>query len=304
MAVRKQNGRGVPLYYRLHSDTEKHMDNKAVAGVKTIVAVYVLLIFITQDALSQDGELKRRLQGVWSYHGKKKLFSLNPYYDDLVEVVERDEWIFHADRLEVRSGLYSLTGEEWPKGHYPWIYHGSHTPYELTGNKLKVYSPGSRDWKIFSVQLVNADTILLTADSDAYALVRKTSRSAPNAVKSIHLKVFDPDPFLVRYEVHVKNDRIEIISDSSKQAITAKQYVDHILKGFNQVRLREIRTRYLSEFSENRILELDIEFQDGRKMHSEIIGNNYPPDLKLALIPIIYAGDFIKYGQHWPEKFE
>lgn len=272
-----------------------------MVGLKKIVSSLVLIFLVIQNISCQDKSLKDRLTGTWGYNGRQKLFSLNAYYDRRVEIVQNDELVFHADHLEIRSGIYLLTDEEWPKGHYPWLYCGNRTVYKLAGNELSVYNPGSKTWKTFTVQMVKADSMTLTAGREIHSLVRKKKHSIPNNIKSIHLKVLDVDPFLIDYEVHVESDRIKVISDSAGQEVTSKKYVDYILKGFDQISVSDIKAVYSSETSENRILELDIEFEKGKKVHSRIIGNNYPDELKLALLPVIYAGDFINHKQYWSE---
>jgi hypothetical protein len=111
-----------------------------VISKSTITAIVALLLAST--SLCQPQALKKRIIGVWNLTDDRKIFSVDPaYYDQVIEVVRQNEISFSKDDVIIQSGIYYLTREEWPQGHYPWIYCGAHTSYKIEGDKLSIYNP-------------------------------------------------------------------------------------------------------------------------------------------------------------------
>jgi hypothetical protein len=142
---------------------------------------------------------------------------------------------------------------------------------------------------------------MLSSDTSSFSLSRKKVVRFDNGIESIHLKVVHVDPFLINYDVYIENDRIKISTGKDERKVISQQYVDYIFDNFKRVDISQLEDLYSSEESENRILDLDIEYDNGRKKHSRIIGEEHPDELKLALLPIIYAADFINRKEYWSE---
>lgn len=143
--------------------------------------------------------------------------------------------------------------------------------------------------------------MMLSSDTSSFSLSRKKVVRFDNGIESIHLKVVHVDPFLINYDVYIENDRIKISTGKDERKVISQQYVDYIFDNFKRVDISQLEDLYSSEESENRILDLDIEYDNGRKKHSRIIGEEHPDELKLALLPIIYAADFINRKEYWSE---
>lgn len=275
-----------------------------IINKSTITAIVTLFLF-TSTSSCQPKSFKDRIIGVWNLTDDRKIIPIDPaYYDQVIEVVRENEISFSKDYLIIQSGIYYLTKEEWPEGHYPWIYCGTHTLYKIVDDKLSIYNPGYKTWKEFSVKMVGNDSMILSSDTSSFFLFRKKVIQFDNGIESIHLKVVHVDPFLIDYDVYVENDRIKVSSGRGERKAISQQYVDYIFENFNRVNVSQLQDVYSSEESENRILELEIKYANGREKHSRIIGNDYPNELKLALLPVIYANDFINHRQYWSEVFE
>jgi len=74
-----------------------------------------------------------------------------------------------------------------------------------------------------------------------------------------------------------------------------------VLAKFRKLDVSKFAEKYKSEFSENRILDICFEYNHKKSEKSiKIIGEQYPDELKAALITAIYATDFVDYGETWP----
>lgn len=273
---------------------------------KNAIAVVVVVFLFASTSTCQPKSLKDRIIGVWNLIDDRKIFPVDPaYYDQVIEVIRENEISFSEDYLVIQSGIYYLTNEEWPEGHYPWIFCGTHTLYNVADDRVGIYNPGYRTWKEFTVKMIGKDSMTLSSDTLSFSLFRRKTVRFDNRIESIHLKVVDVDPFLINYDVYVENDRIKIVSNNKeeKKAIL-RQYIDYLFENFNRVDVSQLPEVFDPAESENRILELDIEYGDGERKHSRIIGNDHPDQLKLALLPIIYASDFINHRQYWSEIFK
>jgi hypothetical protein len=267
---------------------------------RQIVATVLALVISVSMASGQSRPLKEKLIGVWGMTDERKILPIDTYhYDRIIEVVKESEIVFDKDHVSIPSGIYSLTGEEWPEGKYPWIYCGTRTLYKISGNKVNIYNPGNRTWMEFSVRINGADSMVLSAGSRSFGLYKKQTAYYNNAIQYVHLSVIDVDQYFVYYEVYIENDRIKVVKDKREIKAISSSYVNYIFKNFDRVDVSQLKELYNSEVSTNRILELDVHYGDGKQKYSRIIGVDHPDELKLALLPVIYAGDFINHKDCW-----
>lgn len=267
--------------------------------IKSTITTIVALLFRSASSC-QPQTVKESIIGVWNLADARKIFPVDPtYYDQVIEVVKQNEISFSKDCVIIQSGIYYLTKEEWPQGHYPWIYCGAHTSYKIKGDKLSIYNPGYKTWKEFSVKIIGKDSMILSSDTSSFSLYKKKIVRFDNGIVSIHLKVVHVDPFLINYDVYVEKDRIKVSTGKNERKVISQRYVDYIFDNFRRVNVSQLQDLYSTEESGNRILELDIEYDNGKRKHSRIIGEEHPDELKLALLPIIYAGDFINHKEYW-----
>lgn len=275
-----------------------------VIGNSTIATIGALVLLMSTSSCNSQS-FKERMIGTWKAANGRKIFPVDPsYYDHVIEVMKENEISFRENYVIIQSGIYYLTNEKWPEGHYPWIYCGAHTSYSVVDDKVSIYNPGYKTWKEFSVKMIGNDSMILSSDTSIYSLTRKRVAQFDNGIERIHLKIVHVDPFLINYDVYVENDKIKVSSGKNKEKAISQQYVDYIFDNFKRVDVSKLLDVYNSEESENRILELDIEYNNGKEKHLRIIGEEYPVELKLALLPIIYARDFVDHRDYWSQIVE
>lgn len=268
----------------------------------TLCSTLLLNTFILSNAICQVGDLKGNILGSWYLTNDKTFLSIDTYFDQVIEIISEKEIVFLPECLEIRSGIFRLTGENgWPEGHYPWSYCGNYTRYELNKDSLKIFNPAYNRWQIFHVKMNNTnDSLRLIRKNYTLILYRKNIHRYDNEIKSIYLQIHDVNLF--GSEIVIKDSLFSVEGTNIKEKFYSKAYADYIFQGFRSLDIDKLKKMYVSTSSENRVIELDFEYKKRKTKHIKIIGRDYPDELKMALLPLIYAGDFIKYKECWLQR--
>jgi hypothetical protein len=226
-----------------------------------------------------------------------------------------DHVTFYKDKIKLASGFFynilSLDSSDWALGRYPFIYYGNLEDYKISADSLYLYSKPYKHWNSFKINCINNNEVKLIASSDTILLERNNRQEAGSkcSIKFIRVHVYEQGLGLydINYDVtYSKDDKLIFQQLSNKEPnLRSKTFkleagtFSEICKGFSRFDFTKLKNVYPSKESEVEIKEMIIELQDGRLIKSHLENDDYPEELRLALIPVLYGHQKYVYG-HLP----
>lgn len=220
---------------------------------------------------------------------------------------------FFRDRLELASGFsYNILpwdSADWGLGRYPFVYYGNTESYRIIEDTLQIYSAPYGRWESFKIECTRSDEITLRAARDTVILVQDRSSEANLncSIETIKAHVYEQGLglFANNYKVtYSRGDNLifQQLSDKDPHAGTKIIQLkagtfDDICKGLSQIDLTKLKDTYMTNESEAEVKDIEIELFDGKNYRFHLENDDYPEELMLALIPVLYGHQQYVYGQ-------
>lgn len=223
---------------------------------------------------------------------------------------------FFRDRLELASGFsYNILpwdSVDWGLGRYPFVYYGNIENYRIIEeDTLQIYSKPYDRWESFKIECTHSDEIRLRTARDTVILVRDRNREANLncSIKTIKAHVYEQGLGLFANDYKVTYSRgdnliFQQLSDKDPHIGTkiiqlkAGTFED-ICKGLSQIDLSKLKYTYTTDESEAVVKDIEIELVDGKNYKFHLENDDYPEELMLAIIPVLYGHQQYVYG-HLP----
>ncbi len=267
----------------------------------------ILLLFICVSTGSC--QMHCDLKGKWLI----KTGILVPDYRRLGHQYSQNRVEFLNDRVELASGFFynilPSDSVDWALGRYPFVFYENSESYRIRRDSLQIYSKPYNKWKSFKIECINSNEIRLRATNDTVILVRDRNKNvtSKSLIRTIEAHVYEQGPALYANNYKVKYSRgdkliFEQLSDKDLYAgaktiqLKAGTF-ENLCKGFSQIDFDNLKDKYLTDESHAEVKEIEIELVDGRKYQFYLENNNYPEELMLALIPVLYGHQQYVYGQ-------
>jgi hypothetical protein len=210
---------------------------------------------------------------------------------------------FSSDTLRIRSGIFYLVHDQLAEDYYfdkykryPFCYYGYSTTYRLKADTLQILYPPFQKWLYFHANFRDSSHLVLTSVRDTIQLERiQAMNPTPVAASIDYIKahVFDIR-FLLSYDVtiyppdHLKYKQQAALEKKMTKWIKLPHgYFNYVLQGFSLTGFK-IDKSYPGT-PDSGSITLIIKYKDGSVLTSEIQGIEFPRELELALIPLIYA---------------
>ncbi|MFZ6011751.1 MAG: hypothetical protein ACOYXT_15520 [Bacteroidota bacterium] len=270
----------------------------------------VLSYFIVTSAIACKSQTCD-LQGDWLIrHGRiSKNYELAyPYATNRIT--------FSSDSVELASGFFYGTenlDENLPEGRYPFVYYGNWEKYKLHHDSLSVFSRPYEMWNSFKIKCRSSDRVILLGKNDSLILERTDKLKMKDECSIIYIKAHiygiggDVDLFKINYKISLSKDD-NLVFEEQKQGFKANSFklkkgtFEKICEGFKKLNVKKLQKRYLAKLSHFDTIELEIGLEDGTVVRSELQGLNYPDELRLALIPVLYTHHQFLYSNLPPVK--
>lgn len=225
--------------------------------------------------------------------------------------------IFFDDKVELSSGFFYLTDDlidNFPKGRFPFVYYGNKESYKISGDSLHIYNRPYKSWRSFLIECEREDEIRLVGINDTLILIKEhievKNRSCTIKQIKVHVDGGGNDLFQINYRVVFSNDDRLIVEewDLVSEKFNLKEFeltrgaFKNICDGFNYVDLLSLKEFYHSEASESIGTKIEITLTNGVIIKSELRNQDYPEELRLALIPVLYTHQQLLYSHLPPVK--
>jgi len=271
----------------------------------------ILLIIAVGNGCAQR---KCDLRGSWLI----KKGTLTPNYRRTGYSYSRDFISLSKDSIYLATGFFysilPLEADDWALGRYPFVYYGDKERYKISRDSLHVYCTPYREWTSFKISCQNNDEIRLIAMNDTLILVKDHGQSVEPAcsINFINAHIYEQGIGLygINYKVsYSKEDRLvyeQLGNEEGGLGIKTFQLkagtFKEICKRIMRVNLATLAKQYPSKMSELEIIELEIGLEDGRIIKTRLENNDYPEELMLALIPVLYGHQRYVYKNLPPVK--
>jgi hypothetical protein len=248
------------------------------------------------------------LRGNWLI----KKGNLTPDYQRTGYQYSQNRINFSLDQIELASGFFydilPKDSNDWALGRYPFVYYGNLERYKIVGDTLQIYSRPYSMWESFKMQCVGDNELILRIDTDTVILTRDINVEPLKycSIKSISAHVYEIGLGLYANNYNVsysKDDNLVFQQWSDKEPSAGAKYIklkpgtfDDICRGLSRVDLTKLKRRYPSKASELEVKDLEIEFTDGTRYEFHLENDDYPEDLMLALVPVLYGHQQYVYG--------
>ncbi|WP_143164710.1 hypothetical protein [Chryseolinea serpens] len=149
----------------------------------------------------------------------------------------------------------------------------------------------------------------MKAARDTVILVQDRSREANLncSIKTIKAHVYEQGLglFANNYKVtYSRGDNLIFQQLSDKDPSTGTKIIqlkagtfDDICKGLSQIDLTKLKDAYVTNESEAEVKDIEIELIDGKNYRFHLENDDYPEELMLALIPVLYGHQYYVYGK-------
>lgn len=272
---------------------------------RVYLATLLLCLWVTSGSCQRRCDLK----GNWLI----KDGALAPNYQRTGYQYSQNRVTFLKDQLELASGFYysilSLDSSDWALGRYPFVYYGNTESYKVVNDRLEIYSKPYDEWESFQIECINSDEVRLSTSSDTVILIRDEIKESNKScsIKTIKAHVYEEGLGLYanNYKVvYSQDDRLSFQQLSDKEPNAGIKNVkltpgtfEEMCKRFSRIDLRRLKSTYSTDESEIEVKEIEIEMVDGTNYKFYLENNDYPEDLMLALVPVLYGHQQYLYGQ-------
>ena len=269
-------------------------------NITSVISFLFILAFKT--AISQK---RCEIVGDWTLAGTRTAQA---------EVYNRDRASFSKDSITLASGFYypvidQNNIEEWKTGRYPFVYYGRKEKYKVVGDSLYLFSTPYKEWDAFKIVCNESGKLQLIGKRKHWVLVREkpgTANKKTCTIRYIKAHVYEFEGvgnYDLNYRVtYSMDDKLiyeqlsEMDPDHTVKTFELKPGTfAEICQGFNYVDTRQIQSNYKASFSDPGIIELEVGLADGTVIRSRIADPEYPEELKLALIPVLYGHQRLAY---------
>lgn len=217
----------------------------------------------------------------------------------------RNEINFTDDSVELASGFFFQTDDlidTYPVGRYPFVYYGNKEIYRTSGDSLWIFSLPYLKWNSFKIDCIKESELRLIGKIDTVILTRSKAISIvkPCNLKKLKAHLYgqgdEVDLFKVNYSVAYSEDDKLVYEDLSphssyrKLTFSLKEGTfEQICSGFDNVDILKLKPFYESHLSETTTIELEITLDDGKIARTILQNEDYPNELRLALIPVLFT---------------
>jgi hypothetical protein len=228
----------------------------------------------------------------------------------------RNKITFTDDTVELALGFFYQTDDlidSYPVGRYPFVYYGNHEKYRTSGDSLWIYSKPYMQWNSFKIDCMKETELRLIGKIDTVILTRSktTGHGKPCNLKQLKAHIYgqgdEVDLFKVNYSVTYSADDKLIYEDLSPQNSYQKLTFNlkngtfaQICSGFNEVNISELKPIYESRLSETTTIDLEITFDNGKIARTILQNEDYPDELRLALIPVLFTHQALVHKELMP----
>jgi hypothetical protein len=262
--------------------------------------ITLIMVFLVSFVILGGCQSPCDLRGDWAVSGT---FS----YTGRPFVLDRA--IFSNDSINLASGFYYAVAdqsgnEDLQTGRHPYVYYGTKEKFKIIGDSLFLYSRPYSTWDVMKIVCKERDKVKLISKNEEWTLVRKQAVVMPPkrkySIKYIKAHIYEDESvglYGLNYTVTYSSDdklfyqqESKKDSDHSLKSVQLKQgSFQEICNGFDYLDVTQLRTHYKAPESDARIIDLEIGLNDGRVIKSQIEDVEYPDELKLALIPVIFG---------------
>ena len=223
---------------------------------------------------------------------------------------------FLKDSIELESGFFYLTDDlvdNFPIGRDPFVYYGKKESYKIIGDSLYIHNSPYKSWRPYRIHCDGGEELYLIGKKDSLILRRVNSmnRNESNLCSIKKIKAYvdggNSDIFKVKYKVTYSDYDMLIFEewDSLKNKFNARDFklkpgtFKSICQGFGNVDLLKLKKFYPSEISESVVTFIEITLDNAKVIKFELRNQDYPDELRFALIPILYSHQQLLYS-HLP----
>lgn len=262
-------------------------------------AFFIFLFCVLATSGNCQGQCD--IRGTWLI----KKGRITPNYQRTAYEYSENRVTFGKDRIELASGFFysilALDSNDWALGRYPFVYYGRTEDYRIVNDSLQIFRRPYGEWDSFKLKCVNTNQILLVKGPDTTVLVRSRElMSTKNcSIKSIRAHIYEQglglygNDYKVTYSIDDKLAFQQLSEKAPKTEIRVFQMktgtFQEICGGLSLVDFGKLKRRYQTGDSEVEVKEVAIEFLDGRTLDFHLENDDYPEDLMLALIPVLYG---------------
>lgn len=275
--------------------------------MKQILSILILGI----SAVMCNSQSNCTLKGNWTIiKGRvtKNYEIASPYF--------RNKITFTDDSVELASGFFYQTDDlidSYPVGRYPFVYYGNKEKYRTCGDSLGIYSKPYMQWNSFKIDCIKETELRLIGKIDTVILTRSKAIGNVKPCNLKHLKVHiygqgdEVDLFKVNYSVVYSEDDKLVYEDLSphnsyrKLIFNLKKGTfELICSGFDDVDISKLKPIYESRLSETTTIELEVTFDNGKIARTILQNEDYPDELRLALIPVLFTHQALVHKESVP----
>jgi hypothetical protein len=248
------------------------------------------------------------IEGEWLVTGTKNRLA-NSYTHDRAS--------FKNDTMVLASGFYypivdqnNAEPDDLATGKYPFVYYGNREPLKMEGDSLYVYSTPYKVWDSYKI-ICTSKGIKLVQKNDELILTKSSERKVKRNYEITYVKahIYESHPYYgIDFRVtYSKGDLLTFQQLSEKDSDhTVKTFqlkrgsFAEMCEGLYKVDVLQLKNRYPAQISDPEIIELEIGLSGGRVVNSIIEIPDYPKELEIALIPVLYGHQRFVYGQLKP----
>lgn len=271
--------------------------------------IYLVILLLCMWIASGSCQGRCDLKGSWLV----KEGTLTPNYQRTGYQYSQNRVTFLKDRLELASGFFysilSLDSDDWALGRYPFVYYGNVESYRIVSDTLQIYSRPHSKWESFKIECINNDEVRLQTTSDTVILARDKSEEPSRncSIKTIKAHVYEKGLGLYanNYKVaYSRDDKLIFQQLSDKEPNVGTKNIklkagafEEMCKRLSRIDLAKLKNTYSTGESELEVKDIEIELIDGKNYKFHLENNDYPEELMLALIPVLYGHQQYVYGQ-------
>lgn len=254
-----------------------------------------------------------QVEGTWSISGNmfENYEQAKAYDSNRIE--------FWKDSVKLASGFFFQSDnlrERFPVGRYPFVYYGKTESYKIIDDSIQIRNSPYGLWRRYLISCIGKDELLLIGITDTLRLhkIVESRVGTVCTIKKISAHVYgggiDGDAFGINYEVFYSNDNSMYYRELDKSGNSIKNFnmkLDpKVFKEFCTdlvtVNLASLDSVYLSDVSESMVTKIKIEFEDGQIINFRLHNDDYPDELRLALINVLYYHQHLVYPELVPTR--
>jgi hypothetical protein len=276
---------------------------------KEMKRIYLVFLLLCVSIASGSCQARCDLKGNWLI----KEGTLTPNYQRTGYRYSENRVTFLKNRLKLASGFFysilSQDSDNWALGRYPFVYYGNVESYRIMNDTLQIYSRPYNKWESFKIVCIKSDEIRLRTTSDTVILARdKSDASSRNcSIKNIKIHVHEEGLGLYanNYKVaYSKDDKLTFQQLSDKEPNLGIKNIklkagafEEMCERLGRIDLAKLKNTYSTGESELEVKDIEIEMTDGKKYEFHLENNDYPEELMLALVPVLYGHQQYIYGK-------